>query len=157
MKKKPIFTSACGGCGGSRGILEVLVSGGFSSTLWEFGKIVGEEHRAEWRWRSLAPSGTELVTEFFTQFFSPTLAPQPGAGAVCASFPVPIEPPSVSALEIFILCEQGSTCQPVNLYPSPPDNSSLILFRALMNKLLRTCSIRCVLVTEVLDEVLISS
>lgn len=99
-----------------------------------------------WGWESLGKSWLRNTKQFSSirhrivhrivhrtvhRILLPTLTPQPGAGAVCASFPVPVEPPSVSVLEILILYDQGRTCQPINLYPSPLDNPSLTLFRAL--------------------------
>lgn len=78
-----------------------------------------------WRWSSLAPSGAGL----FTQFLPHTCTT--AWGWCCLCFISRSYRTSVSALEILILSGQGRTCQPVNLYPSPLNDPSLVLFHAL--------------------------
>lgn len=102
---------SCGVCG---------VPGGFSSALWEFVKILCEEHQPELRWSSLAPSVHRIVLQPCTTAWAWC--------CVCASFPIPTEPPSLSVLEILILCDQGRTCPPVNLPLQGEKSASCITF-----------------------------
>lgn len=172
MKKKPTFFLARGVCGGSsaavgwpwgRGFRRFLLS---SVGTWT---LLG---KSSLRSDNLSSGGAVQLPQaaWCAQSCSPQTCPTAWAWCcVHASFPVPTEPPSLSVLTLLILCDKGRTCQPVNLPLQGEKSASCITFTSwhdlslrgpwfcfllcLMNKLLRTCSIHCVLVAYLLDEV----
>lgn len=131
MKKKPTFFLAHAVCGGSSAAVGCPQGCGFRRLLLS---SVGT-------WTLLGPScvrNTTLSSGGAVQLHQAAWCAQSCSPQTCttawawccarASFPVPIEPPSLSVLKLLILCDKGRTWQPVNLPLQGEKSASCIAF-----------------------------